>query len=94
MRVDPPWQSTVEGTRIAGQQGESLNSKSEWHQPRIIRNVIVSGGAEMVAGRGGVVFLDGGDGGRAVGGVQEAAGEHHTSTLIARTLLARHNTMH
>ena len=53
-----------EGTRIAGQQGESLNSKSEWHQPRIIRNVIVSGGAEMVAGRGGVVFLDGGDGGR------------------------------
>ena len=58
-----------EGTRIAAQKGESLNSKSEWHQPRIIRNVIVSGGAEMVPGRGGVVFLgDGGRGGAFRGG--------------------------
>ena len=44
-----------EGKRIAAQ--ESLNSKSEWHQPRIIHNVIASGGAEMVAGRGPEDFL-------------------------------------
>ena len=75
-----------EGTRIACQQGESLNSKSEWHQPRIIRNVIVSGGAEMVAGRGGVVFLgDGRRGGAAVRGgeADERGGEAAVSTCDA-----------
>ena len=33
-----------DGNRIAAQEGESLNSESEWHQPRIIRNVILSDG--------------------------------------------------
>ena len=31
--------------------GEVLNSKTEWNQPRIIRTTIVQGGAEMVGGR-------------------------------------------
>ena len=45
-----------EGTRITAQKGESLKSKSEWHQLRTIRNIIVSGGAEMVPGRGSVRY--------------------------------------
>ena len=61
-----------EGNRIAAQEGESLNSKSEWHQPRIIRSVIVSGGAEMVAGRGAGGFLRAGGQGAAVVGGGEA----------------------
>ena len=46
-----------EGTFIAEHKGELLNSKSEWRQPRIIRNVILSGGAEMAGGRVGNGFL-------------------------------------
>ena len=55
-----------DGNRIAAQEGESLNSESEWHQPRIIQNVIVSGGAELVAGRGAGGFLRAGGQGAAV----------------------------
>ena len=44
-----------EGTNIGAHEGELLNSKSERRQPRIIRNVIVSGGAEVVVGGQGPV---------------------------------------
>ena len=38
-----------EGTYIANHQGEILNSKSEWHQAKIIRTTtkVVQGGAEV-----------------------------------------------
>ena len=36
-----------EGTNIAKHAGCVLNSKTEWHQPKIIRNVIIQGGAEV-----------------------------------------------
>ena len=46
-----------EGTLIASHEGEILNSKSEWHQSKVIRtNVqVVQGGAEVgrEQGRGG-----------------------------------------
>ena len=32
-------------------KGELLNSKTEWHQPRIIRTTVHTGGAEMAGGR-------------------------------------------
>ena len=34
-----------EGTSLKRYRGPILNSKSEWHQPKIIRNVIIQGGA-------------------------------------------------
>ena len=37
-----------EGTHIRKYLGPILNSKSEWHQPKIIRNVIIQGGSENV----------------------------------------------
>ena len=39
-----------EGTFIVNYEGEILNSKNEWHQPKIIRTTVVQGGAEMVGG--------------------------------------------
>ena len=36
---------------IGANEGDMLNSKSEWRQSSIIRNVIVSGGDELLAGR-------------------------------------------
>ena len=39
-----------EGTLIEKHEGELLNSKSEWHQPRIIRTVVFQGGAEIARG--------------------------------------------
>ena len=38
------------GTFIVNHEGEVLNSKNEWHQPKIIRTTILQGGAEMVGG--------------------------------------------
>ena len=35
-----------EGTFMVKRNGEILNSKSEWHQPKIIRATILQGGAE------------------------------------------------
>ena len=40
--------------------GEVLNSKTEWNQPRIIRTTIIQGGAEMVGGRVLLFHRDGG----------------------------------
>jgi hypothetical protein len=37
-----------EGTSIRKYRGPVLNSKSEWHQPKIIRNVIIQGGADTL----------------------------------------------
>ena len=37
-----------EGTHIRTYLGPILNSKSEWHQPEIIKNVIIQGGSENV----------------------------------------------
>ena len=39
-----------EGTFIVNYVGEVLNSKNEWHQPKIIRTTITQGGAEMAGG--------------------------------------------
>ena len=35
-----------EGTNLISHDGPILNSKTEWHQPKIIRNIIIQGGAE------------------------------------------------
>ena len=32
-------------------EGELLNSKTEWHQPKIVRTTIFTGGAELDGGR-------------------------------------------
>ena len=52
---------------IAEHKGELLNSKCEWRQPSIIRNVIVSGGVEMARGGLGTGFLG-------IGGQMEVCG--------------------
>ena len=40
-----------EGTFIVNSEAELLNSKNEWHQPKIIRTTILQGGAEMAGPR-------------------------------------------
>ena len=68
-----------EGTYISSHKGELLNSKSEWHQAKVIRTMtsVVQGGAETVRqlgagrGRGGPA---GGQGGR-VGDHPRAGGQ-------------------
>ena len=44
-----------EGTYIASHQGEVLNSKSEWHQAKIVRTTtrVLQGGADVLAQLGG-----------------------------------------
>ena len=37
-----------EGTNLSAHNGQILNSKAEWHQRKIIRNIIIQGGAETV----------------------------------------------
>ena len=39
-----------EGVFIINHEGEILNSKTKWHQPKIIRTTILQGGAEMAGG--------------------------------------------
>ena len=57
-----------EGSYISSHQGQLLNSKSEWHQAKIIRTTttVVQGGAEVVQG---------GAGGQEAGG-REQGGVH------------------
>ena len=45
----PVTKCVEEGTYIANHQGEVLNSKSEWHQAKIIRTTtkVVQGGTEV-----------------------------------------------
>ena len=49
-----------------------MNSKNEWHQPKIIRTTVIQGGAEMVGGQVQRFQRDGGSrtrmGGADVGG--------------------------
>ena len=54
-----------EGTFIASHNGELLNSKSEWHQAKVVRTTtqVVQGGAEVLQRQRG-----GGQGGRHGGG--------------------------
>ena len=47
----PLTRQTEEGTFMVNVKGELLNSKTEWHQPKIIRTTIHTGGAEMAGGR-------------------------------------------
>ena len=44
-----------EGTYISSHQGELLNSKSEWHQAKVIRTTtrVTQGGAEVLQQAGG-----------------------------------------
>ena len=35
---------------IINHEGEILNTKTEWHQPKIIKTTILRGGAEMAGG--------------------------------------------
>ena len=39
-----------QGTFIVNNEGEVLNSKNKWHQPKIIRTAITQGGAELAGG--------------------------------------------
>jgi hypothetical protein len=50
---------------IINHEGEILNSKTEWHQPKIIRTTILQGGAEMAGGM--------------MVGCQEAGRQEHSS---------------
>ena len=42
---------TEEGTFMINTVGELLNSKTEWHQPQIVRTTIHTVGAELAGGR-------------------------------------------
>ena len=68
----PLTRNIEEGTFIVNYQGEILNSKNEWHQPKIIRTTVIQGGAEMVGGQVQRFQRDGGSrtriGGADVGG--------------------------
>ena len=61
-----------EGTFISSHEGELLNSKSEWHQAKIVRTTtkVIQGGAELLrqAGSGGGGGQGGSGGGRGQGG--------------------------
>ena len=47
----PITRQTEEGTFMINTEGELLNSKTEWHQPKIVRTTIYTGGAEVAGGR-------------------------------------------
>jgi hypothetical protein len=47
----PMTRQTEEGTFMINTVGEHLNSKTEWHQPKIVRTTIHTGGAELAGGR-------------------------------------------
>ena len=54
--------------------GEILNSKTEWNQPRIIRTTILQGGAELAGGRVMPFQRAGGGGGQVEVQVQAGGG--------------------
>ena len=47
----PITRQTEEGTFMMYIEGELLNSKTEWHQPNIVRTTIYTGGEELAGGR-------------------------------------------
>ena len=69
-----------EGTYISSHKGELLNSKSEWHQAKLIRTTtrVVQGGAESLRqqGAGGQAGAGGRVGGQAGAGGQIGRGGH------------------
>ena len=64
-----------EGTYIANHKGEVLNSKSEWHQAKVIRTTtrVIQGGAEVLRQQGGQAGQGEGQGARQ--GAGQAAGQ-------------------
>ena len=70
-----------EGTYISSHKGELLNSKSEWHQAKIIRTTtrVVQGGADslrqQVGGGGGVAGAGAATGHQAGGGQAGGVGQ-------------------
>ena len=58
----PLTRQTEEGTLIINTKGDLLNSKSEWHQPKIIRTTINTGGAELAGRRYNCFQMDGNSG--------------------------------
>ena len=48
--IKPLTRIIEEGTFIVNHEGEVLNSKNKWHQPKIIITTITQGGAELVGG--------------------------------------------
>ena len=76
-----------EGTNIGAHEGDLLNSKSEWRQPSIIRNVIVSGGADVLTGeQGRSCPRDGQHEERSVPGVLESEGGVASRTRSRRAI--------
>ena len=70
-----------EGTYITSHKGELLNSKSEWHQAKVVRTrtQVVQGGAEVVK------YRHGGGGRVGVQGVgRQGQGEGRGRTLGER----------
>ena len=63
-----------EGTFIASHKGEVLNSKSEWHQAKVIRTTttVIQGGAEVLREQGGQADQGGERAGRQ--GARQGAG--------------------
>ena len=47
----PVIRQTEEGTFMINIKGELLNSKTEWHQPKLIRTTINTGGVELAEGK-------------------------------------------
>ena len=65
-----------EGTYIASHKGELLNSKSEWHQAKLIRTTtrVVQGGADSLRQQG----VGGGVGGEGQGVRDQPRGQGRT----------------
>ena len=65
-----------EGTYIANHKGELLNSKSEWHQAKLIRTTtrVVQGGADSLRQQG----VGGGRGGEVHGVRDQPLGQGRT----------------
>ena len=74
----PMTRQTEEGIFMINVKGELLNSKTEWHQPKLIRTTVHTGGAELAGGRI-VSFPVAG----APGGGAEMAGGRITSFPVA-----------
>ena len=64
-----------EGIYIANHKGEVLNSKSEWHQAKVIRTTtrVIQGGAKVLRQQGGQAGQGEGQGARQ--GAGQAAGQ-------------------
>ena len=75
-----------EGTYITSHKGEVLNSKSEWHQAKIVRTTtsVIQGGAEVLRQQQGQGAWQGGGYGAGQGAGQEAAAAEPRRTRRSR----------